>query len=213
LRTLVLSALSISACAEIRAAPIVEAPSERDSGTDLGVPTVDPVTPLPSSEQLAWQTQELSAFLHFGINTFSDKEQGDGTDSPAIFNPTGLDPNQWMATLRGAGFRQAMLTAKHHDGFCLWPTKCTAYSVASTPWQSGQGDVAKSWVASGPNQTISPNDLASALGADQISTLMSHTGLSRDELLAGLSQHLPDVVNHLTPDGHVPTEQELSRLI
>jgi uncharacterized protein YidB (DUF937 family) len=79
--------------------------------------------------------------------------------------------------------------------------------------QTGQGDVAKSWVATGPNQAISPNDLASALGADQISTLMSHTGMSRDELLAGLSQHLPEVVNELTPEGRVPTEQELSRLI
>jgi uncharacterized protein YidB (DUF937 family) len=79
--------------------------------------------------------------------------------------------------------------------------------------QTGQGDVAKSWVATGPNQAISPNDLASALGADQISTLMSNTGMSRDELLAGLSQHLPEVVNELTPEGRVPTEQELSRLI
>ncbi len=144
MRTLVPSALSISACAEIRAAPIVEAPTERDSGNE--VPTVDPVTPLPSPEQLAWQAQELSAFFHFGINTFSDKEQGDGTESPAIFNPTGLDPNQWMATLRGAGFRQAMLTAKHHDGFCLWPSQCTTYSVAASPWQSGQGDVVRQFV-------------------------------------------------------------------
>jgi uncharacterized protein YidB (DUF937 family) len=79
--------------------------------------------------------------------------------------------------------------------------------------QTGQGDVAKSWVATGPNQAISPKDLASALGADQISTLMSTTGLSRDELLSGLSQHLPEVVNELTPEGRVPTEQELSRLI
>jgi uncharacterized protein YidB (DUF937 family) len=79
--------------------------------------------------------------------------------------------------------------------------------------QNGQGDVAKSWVSTGPNQAISPNDLASALGVDQISTLMSHTGLSRDELLTGLSQHLPEAVNQLTPQGQVPTEQELSRLI
>ena len=79
--------------------------------------------------------------------------------------------------------------------------------------QTSQGDIAKSWVAAGPNQAISPNDLASALGADQISTLMSNTGMSRDELLAGLSQHLPEAVNELTPEGRVPTEQELSRLI
>src|SRR5258707_3891344 len=76
------------------------------------IPTPDPLPPLPSPEQLAWQTQELSAFFHFGINTFSGKEQGDGTDSPTIFNPTELDPTQWMTTLRGAGFRQATLSAK-----------------------------------------------------------------------------------------------------
>jgi alpha-L-fucosidase len=110
------------------------------------VPTPDPIAPLPSPEQLAWQTQELSALFHFGINTFSGKEQGDGTDSPTIFNPTGLDPTQWMATLRGAGFRQAMLSAKHHDGFCLWPSQCTAYSVAASPWQGGQGDVVRQFV-------------------------------------------------------------------
>jgi len=77
--------------------------------------------------------------------------------------------------------------------------------------QSGQGNAAQSWVGKGPNQEISSNDLAKALGADQISTLMSHTGLSREDLLAGLSQHLPDVVDQLTPDGRVPTEQELSQ--
>jgi uncharacterized protein YidB (DUF937 family) len=77
--------------------------------------------------------------------------------------------------------------------------------------QSGQSDVAKSWVGNGPNKAMSSNDLANALGADQINTLMAHTGLSRADLLAGLSQHLPEVVNQLTPDGRLPTEQELSR--
>jgi uncharacterized protein YidB (DUF937 family) len=77
--------------------------------------------------------------------------------------------------------------------------------------QSGHGDTANSWVSSGPNKQISPNDLASALGADQINSLASQTGLSREELLSGLSQHLPDVINHLTPDGRLPTPDELSR--
>lgn len=77
--------------------------------------------------------------------------------------------------------------------------------------QSGQGDVAKSWVGTGPNKSISPNDLAKTLGADQIDTLMAQTGMSRDELIAGLSQVLPEVVDKLTPQGRVPTEQELSR--
>jgi uncharacterized protein YidB (DUF937 family) len=77
--------------------------------------------------------------------------------------------------------------------------------------QSGHGDTANSWVSSGPNKQISPNDLANALGADQINSLASQTGLSREELLSGLSQHLPDVINHLTPDGRLPTPDELSR--
>jgi len=76
--------------------------------------------------------------------------------------------------------------------------------------QNGQGEVANSWVGKGPNKQIAPGDLASALGADQINALASQSGLSRDELLAGLSQHLPDVINHLTPDGRLPTESELA---
>lgn len=79
--------------------------------------------------------------------------------------------------------------------------------------QSGHGEAAKSWVGNGPNQSVSSDDLAKALGSDQINTLMAHSGLSRQDLLAGLSQHLPEVVNELTPDGRLPTEQELSRSI
>jgi uncharacterized protein YidB (DUF937 family) len=79
--------------------------------------------------------------------------------------------------------------------------------------QNGQGDVAKSWVDTGPNQTIAPDDLAKAIGADQIDALTAQTGLSRDDLLAGLSQELPEAINQLTPDGRLPTEQELSRLV
>jgi uncharacterized protein YidB (DUF937 family) len=76
--------------------------------------------------------------------------------------------------------------------------------------QNGHGEAANSWVSPGPNKQISPGDLASALGADQINSLMSQSGLSREELLSGLSQHLPEVVNHLTPDGRLPTEDELA---
>jgi len=79
--------------------------------------------------------------------------------------------------------------------------------------QTGQGEVAKSWGSTGPNAAISPNDLSKALGEDQINTLTAHSGLSRDQLLASLSQHLPEVINHLTPEGRLPTEQELSRAI
>lgn len=111
-----------------------------------GTPSPAPVPPVPSPSQLAWQTQELSAFLHFGLNTFTGKEISDGTDSPTLFNPTAFDAGQWIAALRAAGFRQAMLTAKHHDGFCLWPTKCTSYSVAASPFRDGQGDVVREFV-------------------------------------------------------------------
>jgi uncharacterized protein YidB (DUF937 family) len=79
--------------------------------------------------------------------------------------------------------------------------------------QSGHGETANSWVSPGPNKQIAPGDLANALGADQISSLMSQSGLSRDELLSGLSQHLPEVVNHLTPDGRLPTEDEVASRI
>ena len=79
--------------------------------------------------------------------------------------------------------------------------------------QNGQGDVAKSWIGSGPNKAISPNDLASALGADRINTLAGFSGMSRDDLLNGLSQQLPDVIDQLTPDGRLPTEQEAARFV
>jgi uncharacterized protein YidB (DUF937 family) len=79
--------------------------------------------------------------------------------------------------------------------------------------QNGQGDTANSWVSPGPNKPIAPGDLGKALGADQINTLAAQTGLSRDELLKGLSQYLPDVINHLTPDGRVPTEHEVAKRI
>jgi uncharacterized protein YidB (DUF937 family) len=77
--------------------------------------------------------------------------------------------------------------------------------------QGGQGAAANSWVGHGPNQAISPGDLGKALGADQVNSLMSQTGMSRDELLSGLAQHLPDAVNELTPDGRLPTEQEMAQ--
>jgi len=99
--------------------------------------------PRPTPSQLTWQRDELALFLHFGVNTFTDREWGDGREDPAVFNPAGLDARQWARAARAAGARALILTAKHHDGFCLWPSALTTHSVASSPWRGGAGDVVR----------------------------------------------------------------------
>jgi alpha-L-fucosidase len=105
-----------------------------------------PPRPRPSPSQLAWQRDEIALFLHFGVNTFTDREWGDGREDPSIFSPSALDARQWARAARNAGARAMILTAKHHDGFCLWPTRTTTHSVAASHWRSGQGDVVREFV-------------------------------------------------------------------
>lgn len=97
----------------------------------------------PSPQQVEWQDLEFGVLIHFGTNTYLDREWGDGTASPEVFNPTQLDPEQWLRAAKAAGAKYVVLVAKHHDGFCLWPTSQTNYSVKSSPWENGNGDVVK----------------------------------------------------------------------
>jgi len=102
-----------------------------------------PVQPVPSPSQLSWQQLEYYAFVHFGMNTFTDHEWGEGRAHPDIFNPTSLDCRQWARVIRDAGMKAIIITAKHHDGFCLWPSSTTAYSVKNSKWRDGGGDILK----------------------------------------------------------------------
>ena len=97
----------------------------------------------PSPQQVEWQDLEFGALIHFGTNSFLDREWGDGTASPEVFNPTQADPEQWIRAVEAAGAKYVVLVAKHHDGFCLWPTGQTTYSVKSSPWQGGKGDLVR----------------------------------------------------------------------
>ncbi|CAN0916464.1 Alpha-L-fucosidase 1 [Linum grandiflorum] len=115
------------------------------SNSILQTPPPLPILPIPTSPQLQWQlTTEMSMFLHFGPNTFTDSEWGTGHADPTLFSPTRLNATQWVEVAKESGFNRVILTAKHHDGFCLWPSEYTNYSVKSSSlWRNGDGDVVK----------------------------------------------------------------------
>lgn len=118
------------------------------------VPPPRPLLPIPTARQLDWQRDELRLFLHFGVNTFTDREWGTGDEDPALFNPTNLDAQQWARVAKETGFKTLILTAKHHDGFTLWPSRYTNHSVASSPWQNGEGDVVQALVEAARTESL-----------------------------------------------------------
>ncbi len=132
-----LSLLAVSVCVVAEPAENVSL-SPGDSAEDV---IAKAASVRPSSRQIAWQRDEVSAFVHFGMNTFTDREWGDGTEDPRTFSPTELDCRQWARAAKAAGITRMILTAKHHDGFCLWPTRYTDHCVRNCPWRDGKGDV------------------------------------------------------------------------
>ncbi|MEN2399013.1 alpha-L-fucosidase [Flavobacterium sp. MC2016-06] len=106
-----------------------------------------PFGPLPTQKQVDWQEMEFYAFVHFSLNTFTNKEWGYGDESPQLFNPTALDVRQWARIVKEAGMKGIILVAKHHDGFCLWPSAYTERSVKNSPWENGKGDLVKELAA------------------------------------------------------------------
>ncbi|CAL0321950.1 unnamed protein product [Lupinus luteus] len=115
--------------------------SSSSSSSSSTTPPPLPILPIPNAFQLQWQLTNMALFFHFGINTFTNSEWGSGHVDPTTFNPTELNASQWIRVAKDSGFSRVLITAKHHDGFCLWPSHYTHYSVRSTQWRNGEGDV------------------------------------------------------------------------
>ncbi len=164
--------------------------------------------PVPTPQQLAWQHRELIAFVHFNMNTFTGAEWGDGKEDPKLFNPTQLDCNQWISALKAAGITQAILTAKHHDGFCLWPSVWTEHSVRNSPWKGGRGDVVREFTDACRAQNVTPGiylspwdrnsalygqgDTYNAYYMNQMTELLTHYGDMGEVWLDGANGEGPN---------------------
>lgn len=121
--------------------PVEEAAAAKDTISRAAVPPPEPLLPIPTARQLDWQRDELRMFVHFTVNTFMGREWGTGKEDPDVFAPTDLDTRQWARVAKETGFKTVILTAKHHDGFALWPSDYTDHDVASSRWRGGEGDV------------------------------------------------------------------------
>ncbi|MBG6134373.1 alpha-L-fucosidase [Longispora fulva] len=158
-------AVAAPAHAAVTPAPVIATPSS----DTLAQRIEKAANVVPSAAQLAWQKREQTAFIHFGPNTFNGVEWGDGHENPNVVNPTNLDTDQWASTLKNAGFAQVTFTAKHHDGFLMYPTRYSDHSIKASSWRNGTGDIVRSFADSAHKYGLkvgfylSPADLHEAL--------------------------------------------------